>query len=224
MNRTELETELVQVGTESMHCERKYQGVRSSIEEGLSPRYVMISGSGDKINCIIVSIAPPRTAARDRKLLVAARGYEDMLEQCRGKVESTVFYAKLNAIRNKLGLGDSAVWTTLCKCERIKGEELPSETIQACAESHLVKELELVDKSVPIIAVGNRVFNAVRQSFPERFVLNVPSPDGPRGDFQKTADNKKLLEFAKARVAEGRPGALCHCPPCARRHLSADDA
>jgi len=221
MNKTELETQLTRMGTKSMHCDRKCEGVRSSVEEGVYPRYAMISGSGDKISCIIVSLAPPRTAVRDRKSFVSARGYEDILEQCRGRVESTVFYAKLNAIRNKLGLGGSAVWTTLCKCERIKGRELPSETVQACAENHLVKELELVDKSVPMIAVGNRVFNAVRQNCPGRFVLNVPSPDGPRGDFQKTADNKRLLEFAKARMAEGTPRALCLCPPCARRHLSA---
>ena len=224
MNKTEIKTQLARVGTESMHCERKCKGVKRSVEEGVYPRYVMISGSGDKISCVIVSLAPPRTTVRDRKSFVAARGYEDMLEQCRSRVESTVFYARLNAIRNKLGLGGSAVWTTLCKCEGVKGEEVPSETIQACVGSHLMKELELVEKSVPIIAVGNRVFNAVRQSCPDRFVLNIPSPDGRRGDFQKTVDNKRLLEFAKARMNEGRPGALCLCPPCARKHLSTDDA
>ena len=179
----------------------------------------MISGEGDKINFVIVRLAPPKTGIRDRKSN-AARGYEDLPEHRWGKVESTVFYARLSAFCNKLGLGSSAIWTTLCKCERTEGEELPSETVQACAGSHLAKELDLIDRSVPIIAVGNRVFNYVRQSFPDRFVLNVPNPDSSREDFQKASENERLLEFAKARMAEDKPGAVCLCSPCARRLLS----
>jgi len=219
MNIVELETELVRAGKESMHCERKCEGVRNSVEEGFFPRYSMISGSGDKIGCVIVSLVPPKVSARDQRSLAAARSYEEALKQCRSRVESSALYSKLDVFRNELGLGGSAVWATLCKCVRIKGEELPSETIQSCAESHLAKELELVDKSVPIIALGNRVFNAVRQNFADRFVLNVPSPERSRSDFQKTVDNKKLLGFAKAHIAEGKPGAICLCPPCARKHL-----
>lgn len=218
MNLVELEAELVRAGKESMHCERRCGGVRNSVEEGFFPRYTMIVGSGDKIGCIIVSLAPPQVGARDQKSLAAARSYEEALKQCRSKVESSALYSKLDAFRNKLGLEGTAMWTTLCKCERIKGKELPSETIQACAESHLAKELELVDKSVPIIALGNRAFNTVRQNFADRFVLNVPSPDGSPSDFQKTMDNEKLLNFAKAHIAEDKPGALCLCPPCARRY------
>ena len=219
MNIVELETELVRAGKESMRCERKCEGVRNSVEEGFFPRYTLISGSGDKIGCVIVSLVPPKVSARDQRSLAATRSYEEALKQCRSRVESSALYSKLDAFRNELGLEGSAVWTTLCKCERIKGRELPSETIQACAESHLAKELEVVDKSVPIIALGNRVFNAVRQNFADRFVLNVPNPDRSRSDFQKTVDNKKLLGFAKAHIAEGKPGALCLCPPCARKHL-----
>jgi len=222
MDIMELEAEMVRAGKESMRCERKCEDVRKSAEEGFFPRHTMISGSAgseDKIGCVIISLAPPKASARDQKSLVATRSYEEALKQCRSRVESSALYSKLDVFRNELGLEGSAVWTTLCKCERIKGKELPSETIQACAESHLAKELELVDKSVPIIALGNRVFNAARQNFPNRFVLNVPSPDGSRSDFQKTMDNKKLLGFAKAHIAEGKPGALCLCPPCARKHL-----
>jgi len=218
MNLVELEAELVRAGKESMHCERKCGGVRNSVEEGVFPRYTMIVGSGDKIGCVVVSLAPPKVSARYQKSLAAARSYEEALSQCRSKVESSALYSKLDAFRNELGLEGTAIWTTLCKCERIKGKELPSATIQACAESHLAKELELVDKSVPIIALGNRAFNTVRQNFADRFVLNVPSPDGSPSDFQKTMDNEKLLNFAKAHIAKDKPGALCLCPPCARRY------
>jgi hypothetical protein len=222
MNRKELESELACLGTESMRCERKCEGVKSPIEYGAYPRCAILSGSGDKVECVIISLAPPRTTTKKRKTHVDAGGNEERIQQYRRKVESTVFYSKLDEIRKKLGLEGSAVWTALCKCERIKGEVLPSKTVQTCAESHLAKELTLVDKSAVIIAVGNRAFNVVRENFPDRFVLNIPSPNGPRADFQETSNNKRLLEFAKARIAEGRSGALCLCPPCARKHLSTD--
>ncbi|MDH5483488.1 MAG: hypothetical protein OEY22_11535 [Candidatus Bathyarchaeota archaeon] len=220
MNRIELESALGEAGKELMHCKRGCEGVWSSVEDGVPSRHTIVSGLGDKVSCVIVSLAPPRTATRDQKLLAATRGYRELLEHCRSKVESSAFYSKLDAFRKNLGLKGAAVWTTLCKCERIKGQGLPSETMQACVGSHLARELELVDKSVPIIAVGNRVFNTVRHNFPDRFVLNVPSPDGSRGDFQKTMNNEKLLDLAKTHTAANKRGALCLCPSCARKHLA----
>jgi len=220
MNRAELEIELVRLEKELMQCKKRCEGVRNSIKEGVLPRYTMISDSGDKINCIVVSLAPPKTAARDQKMFAEARDYKEAFKQYHNRVKSSAFYTKLDNFRNELGLNGSTIWTTLCKCERIKGKKLPSETIQRCAQNHLAKELELADKSAPIIAVGNRVFRTLKQNFPERFVLNVPAPDGSQGDFQKTMDNKKLLRLAKTRIAKGQPGALCLCPPCARKYLA----
>ncbi len=216
MNRIELEAELSRVGKESLRCERRCEGVKNSPDDGLSPWPTMVSSTGAKAGCVIVSLTPLRTAPRKQKLLAATKDSGDLLKHRQERLESSAFYSKLDAFRNELGLKGATVWTTLCKCERIKGRELPSETIQACIGSHLAKELEHIDKSVPLIAVGNRAFNTVRQNFPNRFVLNVPSPDGVRGDFQKTIENTKLLNLAKARIKKNQPGALCLCPPCAR--------
>jgi uracil-DNA glycosylase len=220
MNRTKLETELLRLGPESIQCRRKCEGVRNSPEEASLPWQAMVLGQSDEVSCVIVGLAPPRTASRNQRLLVTARDQEEMLGYRRSRVESSAFYSRLDAFRRELELDGAAIWTTVCKSERIKGQKLPPETVQTCAESYLARELELVDKSVPIVAVGNRVFDTVRQYFPDRFVLNVPSPEGSRGDFQKTLDNKKLLSLAKTRIAANKPGALCLCPPCARKYFA----
>jgi len=133
------------------------------------------------------------------------------------------FLSRLRAFCAELGVKDTFVLTSLCKCERIKGEKLPRETMEACALKLLAKELEPIERSVPIVALGNRVFDTIRRCFPNRFVLNVPSPDGSWSDFQKTIGNRRLLDLAKRQVAANKPGALCLCPPCARKYF-ADDA
>ena len=125
MNIVELEAELVRAGKESTHCGRRCEGVESPVKEGSFPRNAMISGSGDKIGCVIVSLAPPKVSVRDQKAFAAAISYEEAMKQCRIRVESSALHSKLDAFRSELGLEGSSVWTTLCKCERIKGQNCP---------------------------------------------------------------------------------------------------
>ena len=211
MDRNVLENRLVAVGEEAMLCERKCEGVRR-VEMQCSPTAQTVI-SGNTIGCVVVGLAP----LRNRRTTTSGQRNQLGSGHC---AQVPVSFSKLQAFCAELGLKDSFIWTSLCKCERIKGEKLPPETMKACAQNFLAKELELVERSVPIIALGNRVFDTIRRCFPDRFVLNIPSPDGPRGDFQETIGNKRLLDLAKKRVITGKPGSLCLCPTCARKYFA----
>jgi len=213
MDRDVLENRLITAEEEAMHCERKCEGVKK-IEMQCTPiAQTVISGSSNTIGYIIVGLTP----LRNRR--TATFGNRNQLGNSR-YAQVPVSFSRLQTFCAELELEGNFIWTSLCKCERTKGAKLPPETMQTCAQNFLTKELELVERSVPIIALGNRIFDTIRRCFPDRFVLNVPSPDGSRGDFQKTIDNKRLLDLAKKRVTTGKPGSLCLCPPCARKYFA----
>jgi hypothetical protein len=213
MNRAALEKRLAAVGEEAMYCERKCEGVRRVEAQCTLTAQSVVSGSDSAIGCVVVGLTPLR------KRWVATCGRGNLPGGGDG-ARMPVSFSRLRAVCAELGVKDTFVWTSLCKCERIKGEKLPRETMEACTLKLLAKELEPIERSVPIVALGNRVFDTIRRCFPNRFVLNVPSPDGSRSDFQKTMGNRRLLDLAKRQVAANKPGALCLCPPCARKYFA----
>ena len=198
-----------------MQCERKCEGVRRIEAQSTLTAQSVISGSDSAIGCVVIGLTP----MRKRSAATCGRG------DPRGTGDRTrmpVSFSRLRAFCSELGVRDTFLWTSLCKCERIRGEKLPRETMETCARTLLVKELESIQKSVPIVALGNRVFDTIRRCFPDRFVLNVPSPDRSSGDFQKTIGNRRLMNLARRKVAANKPGAMCLCPPCARKYFGGD--
>jgi hypothetical protein len=217
MDRAALEKGLAAVGEEAMHCEKMCEGVRRVEAQCTPTTQSVISGSGSVIGCVVIGLTPVR------KRWAATYGQGNLPRGIDGARIPTSF-SRLRDFCAELGVKGTFVWMPLCKCERIKGEKLPRETMEACALKLLTKELELIKRSAPIIALGNRVFDTVRQCFPNRFVLNVPNPDGSRSDFQKTIDNSKILDLAKRQVVANKPGALCLCPSCARKYFAKESA
>ncbi len=215
MDEAALEKRLAAVGEEVMHCERKCEGVRRIEAQSTLTSQSVISGSDSAIGCVVVGLTPIR------KDWAATCGRGNLPGGGDG-VRMSAFFSRLRAFCSELGVRDAFLWTSLCKCERIRGEKLPRETMETCALEWLVKELESIERSVPIVALSNRVFDTVRRCFPDRFVLNVPSPDRSLDDFQKTIGNRRLMDLARRKLAANNPGTMCMCPPCARKYFAGE--
>jgi len=216
MDRATLEKRLTAVGEEAMHCERKCEGVRRIEAQCILSVQSVISGSDSAISCVGVGMTPIR------KRWAATCGRGNLLGGG-DEVQMPASFSRLRAFGAELGVKDTFIWASVCKCERIKGEKLPRETMETCARELLAKELEPIERSVPIVALGNRVFDTIRRCFPNRFVLNVPSLNGSCSNFQKTIGDRRLLDLARRQVVANKPGAMCLCPPCARKYF-ADEA
>jgi hypothetical protein len=215
MDMTILEKRLAEVGEVAMLCGRKCEGVKKVETQCTPAAQSLISGTGNAIGCVVVSLTPLK--AKPTK-----GSSQEGPPESSHRAQTPAYFSKLTDLCAELGLKDTFIWTPLCKCQRIKGQKLPPQTMEACARNLLARELEPVERAVPIVALGNRVFDTIRRCFPDRFVLNVPSPDTSRGDFQKTIGNRRLLDLAKRQIATNKPGALCLCPPCARKYFAGE--
>lgn len=63
------------------------------------------------------------------------------------------------------------------------------------------RELQLVDREIPIIAVGNIAYEALCYSFPDCFITGVPNPTNSFGHFKEVL---KKARYVRQRVGQAR--------------------
>lgn len=69
----------------------------------------------------------------------------------------------------------------------------------------------MISRKIPIIAVGNKVFEALPYRFPNRLIIEVPHPTGSYGNFRKLFGKswKIKKQFLKiARETKDKEGNL----------------
>jgi hypothetical protein len=116
------------------------------------------------------------------------------------KIKNHSYYTRGRAFADSIELHGPILWTELVKCESPKGVELSVQTIRDSINCYLFKELEIIPKSWPLIAVGNEAFKILGYRFPERTVIGIPHITGSYGQFHKLFSKNVINPIAKQQL------------------------
>lgn len=165
----------------------------TSFKDGDVPRCLYLEeGSGRNVDgCIIVGMNPGRAEKPERKYyknmakglvsgnyaLVHAGWKESSWNKDEGLNDK--FYRRSRNLARSLGYTGPIFWNELVKWNLRRGrKKLKIKTIRDHVGKFLVREISIVPRCWPIIALGKDVFQAVSFCFPERKVIGVPHPTG----------------------------------------------
>lgn len=194
------------LGEKLAHCEKKCLGIKNDPLKGILPRCLMleITKRDESITSIIVGINPGQSKQREREYFIReGANYSTWKKYWETKIKKLSYYEKLRKFITQLGYKEGILWTELVKCQNEeKCKEPPLQTFRVCIKNYLERELESVPNEIPIIAVGNKVFEALSYRFPNRLIIGVPHPTGSYGNFRKLFEKngkikKQFLKLAR---------------------------
>lgn len=185
-----------EIGQSLVECRLNCDGIENNPKERILPRCLILEdpkGLGTP-QCIIVGINPGHSRKRERKYYKENElSYNTTKEYFERKISKLKYFKILRNFAKEIGLGESILWTDLCKCEnKIKESLPPLQTFRTCIKKFLKKELE-VFPNIPIIAVGNQSFNALCYMYPDRFIIGIPHPTGTKNTlFNQLFENNDI--------------------------------
>ena len=185
------------IGEELARCSKKCKGIANRPDEGIIPRCLIVEN--EPIAVVIAGINPGKCNRKEREYYLGRQGYTTIKDHWDVRIKGLKYYAALRKLSKELGYGDGILWTELVKCENDRNDVAPPlQTFRVCIKNYLERELKAVPE-VPIMAVGNKVFEALSYRFPDRFIIGVPHPTGSYGHFSKLFENGRLKEkYVKA--------------------------
>ncbi len=179
---------IAKIGEELVHCKKGCLGIKNNPQQGIVPRMLILEAKeGEPITSIIIGINPGQ-ADEDEREWYRREGanYEAMKKYWETRIKSMRYYKGLRTLIRQLDYKSGILWTELLKCENEeKYKEPPLQTFRICIKNYLERELKMIPHEIPIIAVGNKVFEALSYRFPNRLVIGVPHPTGSYGNFRK---------------------------------------
>lgn len=189
------------MGEKLVSCNLDCKGIVNSKKDGIPPRCLFLEKSSSKeiLDCIIVGINPGNADKDERKAYKEAYEegkftYNTEKEYFKEKVLKKKYFTFVRRFAEELGW-DFILWTDMSKCEssvkdKVK-EKLPIETKSVCIQKFLKHELNSF-QDIPIIALGNEVYDILYLLFQNRPIVGIPHPTGARG-----FSSKKFLSLFK---------------------------
>ena len=192
---------IYKIGEDMVKNHPQYSDVVCDSKNGVLPRclvYEEYSRDSSARGSVIVGINPGRTSEWEREFYKEhGSTYEATLKCWNEQTQNRPYYTQGRAFVKSIGLHGPILWTELVKCESPKGIELSVQTIRDSINRYLFKELEVIPKEWPLIAVGSEVFKILGYRFPERTVIGIPHITGSYGQFHKLFSKNKLNPDAK---------------------------
>ncbi|MEK7310231.1 MAG: hypothetical protein AAB038_05380 [Planctomycetota bacterium] len=209
-----IEKKIRQIGNRLVKCKKQCEGVKHNLKKGIIPRCLWFDTFKSKNNkgCIVIGINPGIPKNEDERDFYKSKFtlYDKHLEWLKdrtyvyNKGESGYYTKLVNFIRS-VGIKGPIHWTDLVKCQfKRKGRKLPpKDTISICTGKFLMKELKIIPRKWPIIAVATSVFKQVKNNH-EHSVIGIPHPTGSHGDFDGLIGSKKKLSEIKKLLSKSR--------------------
>jgi hypothetical protein len=198
------------IGKKLINCPLKCEGVVNEPKKGIVPRGLMLDNPRDtRIGCIVVGINQGYSSSEEMRFYSdkcsnkSNMTYELLEEGFKKFVRNKPYFKKTRNFIKEVGFEGNILWTDLCKCENEKkGKPPPNHTFGVCIKKFLKRELE-ISPDAPIVAVGNRVFEFIALSYPERFVVGIPHPTASYGHFKRLCEGNALEQYRR-KIAETR--------------------
>ncbi len=195
---------IYKIGTDMVKNHPQYSDVVCDPKNGIIPRCLIYEENGRDASAqgsVIVGINPGRLVkssvkANDEREFYKSEGgdYNAVLEFWNKEMRKYKYYKYGRQLVDQIGLGGPILWTELVKCEVSKGVELSVQTICASIHKYLFKELEIVPKDWPLIAVSNIVFKILSHQYSNRIVIGIPHITNSRGQFHKLLSKNNELD------------------------------
>ena len=176
---------LVRMIAEQMACcKQECEGVNWDKNLGYIPRVPLadIKGCGNGPGMVIVGMHPARTSYNERKLNFRKVFSENNFQEKRGaQLLAQVRYfgqirELIRPLVERLGFDGPILWTEMVKCETKAGQDMPMQTRRICSALYFLEEMKAIPKEWPLVAVGQKVFDALCYLFPERPIVGIPHP------------------------------------------------
>jgi len=199
-----IKSEIYKIGVDMVESHPSYPDVVCDPKRGILPRCLIYeddSRDSSARGSVMVGINPGR-ASKWEKAFYKKHGstYDATLACWNEKIKSHPYYTRGRAFANSIGLRGPILWTELVKCESPRGIELSVQTIRDSINRYLFKELEIIPKDYPLIAIGNEAFKILGYRFPNRIVIGIPHITGSYGQFHKLFSKNTLNPGAKRQL------------------------
>lgn len=204
-----IEKEIHKIGREMTSNPSVYRGYADLVcdpKRGILPRCLIYETEGRKASergCVIVGLNPGRSSKGERAYYRNnGAAYETVVIPWQNKrIKEHPYYKKLRAFVSDLGIKGPILWTELVKCESKEGTSLSVRTIRDDIHRYLLKEIQHIPKSWPLVGAGRRAYEILSFSFPERAVVGVPHPTGSYGHFSHLMTNGHLKPDVRKKVS-----------------------
>jgi len=165
------------------------------------------------IGSVIVGLNPGQAKKDERlyykKLYDAGElKHHDFISYWNGKFRNWKYHNRLRGVADKLGLRGPILWTELVKCQSKKQGILRVQTVRDDIHKYLLREIAVIPESWPLIAGGDKAYEILSYSFPNRLVIGVPHPTGTYGNHWLNHINSKKILALKRIIKIGKPVAM----------------
>lgn len=201
-----------EIGKRMIENHPRYSDVIYDLENGYVPRcliYEEESRSSSNKGSVMVGINPGNSSKQERNFYIKQNStYEATLEYWKNNLTDHKYYKQGRSLINDFGRSGPILWTELVKCESRNGvNKLLVQTIRDSIHRFLFKELKVIPKDWPLIASGQRVFEILSYSFPERTVIGIPHITGSYGHFHKLKKDERAKSQIDELIKKGNPVA-----------------
>ena len=196
---------ILQIGNQLVSCNLNCDGICNNPQDGIIPRclYLEHQNRHGETGCVVVGINPGnpgKSATNDKE----RNFYLDNQISYNTVVDFWInhggynhpYYRYLRDLINCVGYNGPILWTELVKCENDNETRFPPlQTFRICTHNFLTKELDLVPKNWPLIAIGREAHKALSYLYPTKSVLGVPHPTSSRGNFPRLFTDNTRNQF-----------------------------
>ena len=187
MSPRNLELAVKKIGRELVACTALCEGIFRAQNTGVMPRCLILERSDAQgMGCLAAGINPARSSEAERAYYrLHGPTYDSVVAYWREHVSRIPYYQRLRRLIDQLHMPGPILWSDLAKCENAPDVKspIPLQTLRRCSGRFLYKEIRLLPKAWPILAVGIEAYKALAYMVPERTVIGVPHPTGSRGQF-----------------------------------------
>jgi len=199
---------IYKIGEDMVKNHPQYSDVVYDPKNGIVPRCLIYEEEEGHVlpvpGSVIIGINPGHATKWEREFYKKhGPTYEATLKCWDEKIKNHPYYVRGRALVDSIGLHGPILWTELVKCESLPDNTVLSvQTIRDSINRYLFKELEVIPKNWPLIAVGSEVFKILGYRFPERTVIGIPHITGSYGQFHKLFSKNKLNPKAEKQLNE----------------------
>ncbi|MEK7578502.1 MAG: hypothetical protein AAB456_02180 [Patescibacteria group bacterium] len=195
---------------------KNYPDLVCDQSRGIIPRGLIFEDSGRDLNAVgsvIVGLNPGQSKKIDRAYFKGAFDrkaltYQVSVSFWNSKYRTWKYHNRLRSVSDKLGLKGPILWTELVKCQSKKRGILRVQTVRDDIHKYLLKEIAVIPESWPLIAGGNKAYEILSYSFPNRLVIGVPHPTGTFGGHWSNHINDKKIKILKNVIKKSHPVAI----------------
>ena len=195
---------------------KNYPDLVCDQSKGIIPRGLIFEDDDRDLNAVgsVIVGLNPGTAKEDERLYYKElydKGelkYQEFINFWKGKFRNWKYHNRLRSVSDKLGLRGPILWTELVKCQSKKQGILRVQTVRDDIHKYLLKEIANIPESWPLIAGGDKAYEILSYSFPNRLVIGVPHPTGTYGDHWLNHINSNSVSALKQIIKMGKSVAI----------------